>query len=109
MMSLISNNFCSASMPESPGNEAHGTIESICSIAGIINSFSSRNDLSPSSLSDTPSRGGTYPVRSEEHTSELQSRFDLVCRLLLEKKNTHQNPVYTNTTQNHATKLKTPH
>src|SRR5699024_11603077 len=32
--------------------------------------------------------------RSEEHTSELQSRFDLVCRLLLEKKkktNQHQN------------------
>src|SRR5699024_12301523 len=33
-------------------------------------------------------------IRSEEHTSELQSRFDLVCRLLLEKKkktqaNTH--------------------
>src|SRR5207249_5264958 len=26
------------------------------------------------------------PRRSEEHTSELQSRFDLVCRLLLEKK-----------------------
>src|SRR5437868_14356911 len=31
---------------------------------------------------------GTYlQQRSEEHTSELQSRFDLVCRLLLEKKN----------------------
>src|SRR5690349_22176126 len=28
------------------------------------------------------------PARSEEHTSELQSRRDLVCRLLLEKKNT---------------------
>src|SRR5699024_12428801 len=27
-----------------------------------------------------------YNPRSEEHTSELQSRFDLVCRLLLEKK-----------------------
>src|SRR5699024_12809026 len=27
--------------------------------------------------------------RSEEHTSELQSRFDLVCRLLLEKKKPH--------------------
>src|SRR5207249_7422806 len=27
-----------------------------------------------------------YRCRSEEHTSELQSRFDLVCRLLLEKK-----------------------
>src|SRR5699024_11725487 len=31
--------------------------------------------------------GEPYQVRSEEHTSELQSRFDLVCRLLLEKKN----------------------
>src|SRR3712207_8542598 len=30
------------------------------------------------------------PVRSEEHTSELQSRQYLVCRLLLEKKQTHQ-------------------
>src|SRR5207249_7142147 len=29
--------------------------------------------------------------RSEEHTSELQSRFDLVCRLLLEKKKTKTN------------------
>src|SRR5689334_24475372 len=27
--------------------------------------------------------------RSEEHTSELQSQFHLVCRLLLEKKNTY--------------------
>src|SRR5690606_40280886 len=27
----------------------------------------------------------TYPLRSEEHTSELQSRENLVCRLLLEK------------------------
>src|SRR5207249_6268340 len=31
-------------------------------------------------------RWGPYNSRSEEHTSELQSRFDLVCRLLLEKK-----------------------
>src|SRR5699024_11518931 len=29
--------------------------------------------------------------RSEEHTSELQSRFDLVCRLLLEKKKKDDN------------------
>src|SRR5699024_11456261 len=28
--------------------------------------------------------------RSEEHTSELQSRFDLVCRLLLEEKKQHR-------------------
>src|SRR5438132_8587109 len=36
------------------------------------------------------------PERSEEHTSELQSHSDLVCRLLLEKKNdkkpTHRGP-----------------
>src|SRR5207249_9544740 len=36
-----------------------------------------------------PDRSGRIR-RSEEHTSELQSRFDLVCRLLLEKKNTIQ-------------------
>src|SRR5437868_14540395 len=46
---------------------------------------------------EQPGRRGPRPVlrpavrpggatRSEEHTSELQSRFDLVCRLLLEKK-----------------------
>src|SRR2546422_6977778 len=32
----------------------------------------------------TPGRDG---IRSEEHTSELQSRLHIVCRLLLEKKN----------------------
>src|SRR5207249_11711957 len=31
--------------------------------------------------------------RSEEHTSELQSRFDLVCRLLLEKKKKKKNQI----------------
>src|SRR5438270_6453242 len=34
-------------------------------------------------------RNGTY--RSEEHTSELQSQSNLVCRLLLEKKKDHAN------------------
>src|SRR5699024_12371206 len=34
----------------------------------------------------TPSCSTRHRRRSEEHTSELQSRFDLVCRLLLEKK-----------------------
>src|SRR5438874_9996919 len=39
---------------------------------------------------------GTIPLgtrRSEEHTSELQSRRDLVCRLLLEKKNENRSPL----------------
>src|SRR5699024_719933 len=31
-------------------------------------------------------------IRSEEHTSELQSRFDIVCRLLLEKKKNETRP-----------------
>src|SRR2546422_6078113 len=39
----------------------------------------------------TPRTSATFPrnttMRSEEHTSELQSRLHLVCRLLLEKKN----------------------
>src|SRR5207247_7685269 len=37
----------------------------------------------------SPKLTPTPPPRSEEHTSELQSRVDLVCRLLLEKKNTN--------------------
>src|SRR5437868_12932868 len=48
--------------------------------------------LAVSKLGVTSVIGSRYMVgpvvtRSEEHTSELQSRFDLVCRLLLEKNN----------------------
>src|SRR5437868_13255324 len=39
--------------------------------------------------------------RSEEHTSELQSRFDLVCRLLLEKKKKNKKKIKTNERHNH--------
>src|SRR5438067_10614735 len=48
-----------------------------------------RSDAGPLLLTQVePPRGARPPrQRSEEHTSELQSRFDLVCRLLLEKKN----------------------
>src|SRR5690606_41841634 len=55
--------------------------------------------------------------RSEEHTSELQSRESLVCRLLLEKKkqeqeqhntyNTHQATTHRNTSQNDHTDTRT--
>src|SRR5207249_5296079 len=37
-------------------------------------------------ISESAIIGAACGMRSEEHTSELQSRFDLVCRLLLEKK-----------------------
>src|SRR5260221_1670995 len=45
--------------------------------------------LGPSSARDAPARAvdpSWFYNRSEEHTSELQSHSDLVCRLLLEKK-----------------------
>src|SRR6266568_3276753 len=37
-------------------------------------------------MTSTRCRAFTFSTRSEEHTSELQSQFHLVCRLLLEKK-----------------------
>src|SRR2546422_7342121 len=46
---------------------------------------SSRRNCRRRSASSAP-RGSTGACRSEEHTSELQSRLHLVCRLLLEKK-----------------------
>src|SRR2546430_11628862 len=45
---------------------------------------------------EPPSGASAARERSEEHTSELQSQSNLVCRLLLEKKKQH------NTKQNHA-------
>src|SRR5437868_10489920 len=46
-------------------------------------------------VSVSDARAGERVERSEEHTSELQSRFDLVCRLLLEKKkNTNTTTLY---------------
>src|SRR5207248_7452185 len=44
--------------------------------------------LGPAELAVFPARSVAVP-RSEEHTSELQSPYDLVCRLLLEKKKTN--------------------
>src|SRR5690242_21524734 len=38
-----------------------------------------------------PAGSGGAPTRSEEHTSELQSHVNLVCRLLLEKKKNRTN------------------
>src|SRR5699024_11904426 len=45
----------------------------------------------PAASPRSPAPSAASRPRSEEHTSELQSRFDLVCRLLLEKQqNKHQ-------------------
>src|SRR5204863_9940493 len=48
--------------------------------------FRSRRADRPDGGFHRHSPGGARTARSEEHTSELQSRRDLVCRLLLEKK-----------------------
>src|SRR5437868_11589699 len=45
-------------------------------------------------LSVGNSQAASEGTRSEEHTSELQSRFDLVCRLLLEKKKKNTTKIY---------------
>src|SRR3712207_8666813 len=45
-----------------------------------------RHEAHARALGGFADRLGIRPVRSEEHTSELQSRQYLVCRLLLEKK-----------------------
>src|SRR5438105_10540896 len=42
-------------------------------------------------IDNYPDDGANRKGRSEEHTSELQSRVDLVCRLLLEKKKKKKN------------------
>src|SRR5256885_12384015 len=58
------------------------------------------NSLSLSRHCQRNSRGGS-PRRSEEHTSELQSPCNLVCRLLLEKKK--KNNIYSHSAANHLT------
>src|SRR5437773_9313332 len=45
-----------------------------------------RPRLTTASSAPTPATKPIHAPRSEEHTSELQSHHDLVCRLLLEKK-----------------------
>src|SRR3712207_4675603 len=68
----------------------------LCSVSNLIHLGSSRSTMRSFTLpmgvemdmefwSNTKSRA----LRSEEHTSELQSRQYLVCRLLLEKKKSH--------------------
>src|SRR5256886_2812749 len=46
--------------------------------------------VATSASTSRPAAGRIWIVRSEEHTSELQSQSNLVCRLLLEKKKKNQ-------------------
>src|SRR5205809_2540245 len=76
-----------------------------CADDAILNSFPTRrssdlrrwrgrvrrNDPPRGVRRRPPGAGWARPCRSEEHTSELQSRLHLVCRLLLEKKTVREN------------------
>src|SRR5204863_2323549 len=61
--------------------------------------FRSPRPLGVGTLSHAPDPADDGRRRSEEHTSELQSRRDLVCRLLLEKKKFHLTYDYENNSQ----------
>src|SRR5699024_12734269 len=65
-----------------PGRTAHRWPVGRCRRWRLLGALRRATGVDPPARDD----GGPSP-RSEEHTSELQSRFDLVCRLLLEKKN----------------------
>src|SRR2546430_13677385 len=68
---------------------------------GCVHTFNFRDKQQPQhgQIGNRPRNGEfrgipeTLP-RSEEHTSELQSQSNIVCRLLLEKKNTHSTVLY---------------
>src|SRR5258708_26538722 len=57
--------------------------DEIAKVPGVTALFAASGDLGNFS--------GTFAIRSEEHTSELQSPDHLVCRLLLEKKKQQRN------------------
>src|SRR2546429_1612745 len=65
----------------------------ICSLNALASCMSTAlSRCCPTRLATSGLRSRTFGSRrsrSEEHTSELQSRLHLVCRLLLEKKKTH--------------------
>src|SRR3712207_7742323 len=75
----------------------HGNLDSCMVLTACVNGFGKRTPVEDYRLQR---RGGSGVIniktterRSEEHTSELQSRQYLVCRLLLEKKKKKQNDV----------------
>src|SRR3989440_2142735 len=87
-------------MPESAAT-AHSTT-SVHRGVGSIPEVVRTKRGSPRLLRRRP-RARLVAGRSEEHTSELQSRSDLVCRLLLEKKKRrHKTPAHANT-KHHCT------
>src|SRR5690606_40868288 len=83
-LSMNTMRYCSGSA--STGTIAEDRKSSAVASTPVTWPMSRRNTLSADSSQPTPSAARASGSRSEEHTSELQSRENLVCRLLLEKK-----------------------
>src|SRR6266536_3925728 len=83
---LSSRNVCDASAhtSEPPTIPAAAAMPNVTCLLASLQNISSSIVYAYGATSDSDS--GRLLCRSEEHTSELQSRVDLVCRLLLEKK-----------------------
>src|SRR5258708_25039202 len=76
--------------------KVHQSLENyLCDLANLIRS---RSNLHRYKSSKSVDLGGRRIIRSEEHTSELQSPDHLVCRLLLEKKKEYRSSSVTRTT-----------
>src|SRR5438067_7416154 len=71
---------CARGYYQTPAHSPHALTARCLPIA------STTRHSKPTYRSKVPALPARAANRSEEHTSELQSRFDLVCRLLLEKK-----------------------
>src|SRR3712207_6909705 len=84
--------FRSRLQSEIAGSGAHGDINAHIIDLGryLVGEFREVSAVMETFEKARPLSSRAEPKRSEEHTSELQSRQYLVCRLLLEKKNKHQ-------------------
>src|SRR5438874_4751709 len=94
-MSWATRNASRVVLTKSPSSASLGANATECrskSTRSVCPRTSWKNLAISSSLETSQGKSGTFRAtkrsqdRSEEHTSELQSRRDLVCRLLLEKK-----------------------
>src|SRR3712207_8807840 len=77
---------------ESVDNDGYASHETVIAVAACNDrgTRSAYSDFGEAVWCCFPSSHGEPSLRSEEHTSELQSRQYLVCRLLLEKKKNKQ-------------------
>src|SRR3989449_3470407 len=82
---LPESNFCSSSSFGMPVKAA----SVFATVLGFLISSGTAKTESTLMLA-----ASSFPFRSEEHTSELQSRLHLVCRLLLEKKKKKKKNTY---------------